>query len=123
MDVEFIKKTRKEHGDTQDSLAEKLGIQQRTYASYERGEREMPNDIIIKYADLYKVTVDRILGRKTEEPSAMVILDSDRQDVYDQYKFLFDAVKGATSEDVQAAVALLNALKARSRYTDENISG
>ena len=52
---------------TQQEVADMLGEPKRTYASWERGERKIPNDILIKLADLYETTVDDIVGREIPE--------------------------------------------------------
>lgn len=44
-------------------VAEYLGIQQTVYSRYERGFQTIPVEHLIKLADLYKVSVDYILGR------------------------------------------------------------
>lgn len=45
-------------------VAEYLGIQQTVYSRYERGFQTIPVEHLIKLADLYKVSVDYILGRE-----------------------------------------------------------
>jgi len=47
----------------QQYVADKLNISQRTYSHYERGERQIPLEILCNLADLYKVSVDYILER------------------------------------------------------------
>lgn len=54
---------------TQQEVADKIGEPKRTYASWERGERKIPNDILIKLADLYETTVDDLIGRTVEPPA------------------------------------------------------
>ena len=44
-------------------VAEYLGIQQTVYSRYERGFQTIPVEHLIKLAELYKVSVDYILGR------------------------------------------------------------
>ena len=48
---------------TQKELANKLGISQQTLSDYEKGKYDLPNDLLIKYADYFKVSVDYILER------------------------------------------------------------
>ena len=48
---------------TQKELADKLGISQQTLSDYEKGKYDLPNDLLIKYADYFNVSVDYILGR------------------------------------------------------------
>ena len=48
---------------TQKEVADYLLCNRQVYARYERGLREIPVSILIKLADLYKTSVDYILGR------------------------------------------------------------
>ncbi|MGN0670470.1 MAG: helix-turn-helix domain-containing protein [Oscillospiraceae bacterium] len=52
---------------TQQEVAEKVFCGQRAYSYYERGERDIPTQTLIRIADFYNVSVDFILGR-TENP-------------------------------------------------------
>jgi len=47
----------------QKDLARILGCSQRVYSHYERGELDIPTEILIKLADFHNTTVDYILGR------------------------------------------------------------
>ncbi len=40
-----------------------LSCSQRVYSNYERGELDIPTEILIKLADFYDVSVDYILNR------------------------------------------------------------
>lgn len=51
---------------TQKEVAEYLLCNRQVYARYERGLREIPVSMLIKLADLYKTSVDYILGRTDE---------------------------------------------------------
>ncbi len=46
--------------------ANKLFISKSTYAGYEYGRRNVPNELLPKIADLYGVSVDSLLGRDAE---------------------------------------------------------
>ena len=48
---------------TQKELADIFGISQQTLSDYEKGKYDLPNDLLIKYADYFKVSVDYILER------------------------------------------------------------
>ncbi|MBQ7036708.1 MAG: helix-turn-helix transcriptional regulator [Clostridia bacterium] len=48
---------------TQKEVADYLLCNRQVYARYERGLREIPVSMLIKLADLYKTSVDYILGR------------------------------------------------------------
>ena len=51
---------------TQKEVADYLLCNRQVYARYERGLREIPVSMLIKLADLYKTSVDYILGRTDE---------------------------------------------------------
>ena len=48
---------------TQQQVADYLMCNRQVYSRYERGLREIPVSMLIKLADLYKTSVDYILGR------------------------------------------------------------
>ena len=60
---ERLRILRKNHNLTQSELAEILSCSQRVYSNYERGDLDIPTDILIKLADYYKVSIDFILDR------------------------------------------------------------
>lgn len=65
-DILYFKRLRdlREDNDMkQTDIAQYLGIQQTVYSRYERGFQTIPVEHLIKLADLYKVSVDYILGR------------------------------------------------------------
>lgn len=48
---------------TQKQIADYLLCDQSLYSKYERGEREIPLNLIIKLADFYDVSIDYLVGR------------------------------------------------------------
>lgn len=48
---------------TQREMGEILNCSQRVYSNYERGDLDIPTEILIKLADFYDVSVDYILNR------------------------------------------------------------
>ena len=48
---------------TQKQMGEILSCSQRVYSNYERGELDIPTDILIKLADFHGVSVDYLLNR------------------------------------------------------------
>ena len=48
---------------TQQKVAEILNIAANTLSQYETGTRNIPNDVLVKIADLYDTSVDYLLGR------------------------------------------------------------
>lgn len=58
-----LKQERENNNYTQKQVAELLHISQQAYAHYETGKREPTIDKLIKLADLYKVSIDFLVGR------------------------------------------------------------
>ena len=63
-----IKDLREDHDLTQRQVASYLKMPQPQYFRYEQGYRDIPTDILIALADLYKTSTDYILGR-TDNPA------------------------------------------------------
>lgn len=57
-----IKDLREDHDYTQQYVADYLGMKQPQYSRYERGLRDIPTDVLIQLAKLYKTSTDYILG-------------------------------------------------------------
>lgn len=60
-----LKEFRKKVNLSQEQVANYINVNQRTYSGYELGKSEPSNEILIKLADLFHVSVDEILERKT----------------------------------------------------------
>lgn len=58
-----IKELRDDNDLYQRELAEILSCSQRIYSNYERGDVDIPTEVLIKLADYYDVSVDYILNR------------------------------------------------------------
>ena len=58
-----IRELREDHDLTQRQIAAILNITQPQYFRYEQGYRDVPTDILITLADLYKTSTDYVLGR------------------------------------------------------------
>ena len=131
-----IKELRTARGWSQLQLAEKLDISNVAVSQYERGVRKPDINVLTAMCDIFNVSSDYLLGYDdvtvrylTEED--LKKLDNGRQDgqsdgyyVYgdaarmaQEYfddpmtRTLFDARQGASAEDVQMAIDLLNRLK------------
>lgn len=57
-----IRDLREDHDKTQAEVAAAIGLYTTTYQRYERGEREIPFDIVICLAKYYRVSLDYIAG-------------------------------------------------------------
>ncbi|MBE6562426.1 MAG: helix-turn-helix transcriptional regulator [Ruminococcaceae bacterium] len=58
-----IRELREDRDLTQKQMGEILSCSQRVYSNYERGELDIPTEILIKLADFHMVSVDYLLGR------------------------------------------------------------
>ncbi|HBW39216.1 MAG: DNA-binding protein [Peptococcaceae bacterium BRH_c23] len=57
-----IRDVREDHDLTQQQVAEYLMCDQSLYSKYERGERDVPLNIMIKLAQFYKTSIDYLVG-------------------------------------------------------------
>lgn len=57
-----LKDLREDHDLSQQQVADYLGMKQPQYSRYERGLRDIPTDVLIRLAQLYKTSTDYILG-------------------------------------------------------------
>ncbi len=62
-----IRDLREDRDLTQKQMGEVLACSQRVYSNYERGELDIPTEILIKLADFHGVSVDYILNRTDEK--------------------------------------------------------
>lgn len=60
---ESLKAKRELFGYTQKQVAELIGITPRSYQRYESGEREPNITTLIQIADLFKISLDDLVGR------------------------------------------------------------
>lgn len=58
-----IRDLREDKDLTQREMGEILSCSQRVYSNYERGELDIPTEILIKLADFHNTTTDYILER------------------------------------------------------------
>lgn len=58
-----IRELREDKDMTQQQMGEFLSCSQRVYSNYERGELDIPTEILIKLAEFHNVSVDYILNR------------------------------------------------------------
>ncbi|MBR5678148.1 MAG: helix-turn-helix transcriptional regulator [Paludibacteraceae bacterium] len=62
-----IKGIRTKNGLSQPDVAAALGLSTVVYSRYENGSRQTPIDVLIQIADLFGVTLDYLLDRKSSE--------------------------------------------------------
>ncbi len=58
-----IRNLREDADMTQTQIAKVLNCSQRVYSNYERGDLDIPTEILIKLANFHDVSVDYILNR------------------------------------------------------------
>lgn len=58
-----IRNLREDKDMTQTQMAKILNCSQRIYSNYERGDVDIPTEILIKLADYHNVSVDYLLNR------------------------------------------------------------
>lgn len=87
-----LKELRVQYGLTQKELGEKIGFTQSHYASYERGETELTESIILKLISIYNVSSDYLLGLSSiniytlEEIEAILIIKEKAEFLLSKYK-------------------------------------
>lgn len=67
-----LREARKNAGLSQKDFAEKLGLNVRTYASYERGERDISTALLLNICKTLNISSDRLLGNTINEDSRSV---------------------------------------------------
>ena len=86
---ERLKKLRKQAHLTQVDIAEKLGISQPAYASWERGIKKPTQENLVKIAQILNVSLDYLVGNS-----------DNRKDELDNIELLFRMnSKGLTDEE------------------------
>lgn len=86
---ERLKNLRKQERLTQVDVAEKLGISQPAYASWERGAKKPTQENLVKIAQVLNVSVDYLVGNSEE-----------KSDELDNIELLFRMnSKGLTNEE------------------------
>lgn len=69
--AESLKNERKKNGLSQKEFADKLGINARTYASYERGERDISTAVLLNICKVLNISSDKLLGNAPESKVTM----------------------------------------------------
>ena len=62
-----IRNLREDNDWTQQYVADRIGVNRRTYSAYETGVNSMTPEILIQLAQLYQTSVDYLLGLTREQ--------------------------------------------------------
>ena len=115
-----LKQLRKENNMTQKDLAVRLGVGQTAIANYETGKRFPDEEILVRMADTFDVSIDRLLGRTGEpdlprkkEPEKFNYIPSDLMQRRDEF------MDKALNSSAKANELILNLLN--KGYTEEQI--
>ena len=112
---ETLSRRRRERGLTQAELGARLGISKSAVSMYECGNREPELDLLRAMADLFGVSESVLLGRPEND---LVNADPELTEYLQQLRdrpelrMLFSLTKNATKQDVEAAVRIIEALRA-----------
>lgn len=108
---DVLKSLRKSKGfSTMQDFCNTIGISFSTYQNYESGKRIPTADILLKLADFYHVSVDYLLGRNTEEHTALDELAGQfnmsllEKKIVEEYLKLPEQMRGDLMEFLQKAV-------------------
>lgn len=108
---DILKHLRKAKGfATMQDFCNTIGISFSTYQNYESGKRIPTADILLKLADFYNVSTDYLLGRNTEEQTALDELAGQfnmsllEKKIVEEYLKLPDKMRGDLMEFLEKAV-------------------
>ncbi len=73
----ILKKLRSEEGLTQQQLADRLGITKSVVSYYELHERTPSPEILVKFASIFHVSTDYLLGLDRKETIDLTGLDAE----------------------------------------------
>lgn len=62
-----LKELRKQKGVTQEDVSNAINVKRFTYSNYETGKTEPTIDVLIKLANYFEVSVDKLLGRENNQ--------------------------------------------------------
>ncbi|WP_248927151.1 helix-turn-helix domain-containing protein [Paenibacillus hamazuiensis] len=113
---ERIALLREKHSMTQEDLSSKLGITRASLSHYENNRREPDYETILKIADLFKVSVDYLVGRVDDpqnelDPDIREFVDSlelSDSKILEKFNFTIDGKK-LTLEEAKRFIAFIRA--------------
>ena len=109
-----LKELRIKKGVLQSDVAEYIGVNNSTYAYYERGTHNPTPETLCKLADFFGVTVDELLGRTPQLFDDARVPKTEVQELFDQ---LTAHQKDLVLERMRAYIDANNELKERQQYS------
>jgi len=76
----IVKELRIKAGMTQKDVADKLGVTKSVVSYYELAERSPSPEILMKFADLFHVTTDFLLGREKRAVETVDLTELEEED-------------------------------------------
>ncbi|MFD2611104.1 helix-turn-helix domain-containing protein [Paenibacillus gansuensis] len=112
----IIHNLREKQGFTQEELASRLGISRASLSHYETNRREPDYETLTKIADLFKVSIDYLIGRTSEtsavpEPAVhdfVSELELSDEELLEKYNLMIDGKK-LTKEEARRFIAFIRA--------------
>ena len=106
-----IKKLRRQNRETQQRMADRLGVSQRTVASWEGGDRMPTYETLLQIANLYQVSTDYLLGREFYQhqvtlpsgKSVTILSTEERPPAGEERALLEQTMFSALDEDLAAS--------------------
>ena len=100
-----LKNLREKNGYLQKFVADKLGIRSNTLSGYENGSRSPDPQMLVKLANLYKVSTDYLLGNKksrynAEDIEKAAIIEKIANEFPDA-DLMFKDLEGMSAEDME----------------------
>lgn len=114
-----MKSRRKEIGLSAEKVAEMLGVSPATVYRYEKGDIEkVPGDLLDPIAKALQTTPGYLMGWEENGQQKSLVNDDEELTEYlemlrtrPECRMFFSLAKGATKEDVEKAVAIVEALR------------
>lgn len=114
----IIFKLREDRGWTQEQTAGLLGISRAALSHYEKNRREPDSETLSKFADLFNVSLDYLVGRTIvphatlDEPIREFVdqLELSEEDILRKFGFMIDGVK-LSPEEARNFIAFVRAAR------------